>query len=136
MHRVELKAFMSFQSSLVWFLMHRVELKEPLRSFMSKFNRPPCGVSHISIVPNAPCGVESLFQDKVLIQDKLVLFLMHRVELKVLLRLSLEFQTNHVPNAPCGVERRLPKNSKCVENQAFSKFLMHRVELKVFLDRF
>ena len=51
--------------------MHRVELKVLF----------PQGVSGSSVVPNAPCGVESIF---VLFRACILGgFLMHRVELKV-----------------------------------------------------
>ena len=52
--------------------MHRVELKDiyPTKEQQEYF-----------VVPNAPCGVESRIQG--LIDDETILFLMHRVELKV-----------------------------------------------------
>ena len=53
------------------FLMHRVELKE---LYLRLFNS-------IMLVPNAPCGVESIFSN-----------------------ISFAFD-DKVPNAPCGVER-------------------------------
>jgi hypothetical protein len=52
MHRVELK---SFGTKFILFLMHRVELKV----FYSNSSNAP--VLIINFVPNAPCGVESLF---------------------------------------------------------------------------
>ncbi len=74
--------------------MHRVELKGSSWSG-KQFN--------LSVVPNAPCGVESplIVEADPLIEG----FLMHRVELKgVVLRASCLFCAC-VPNAPCGVER-------------------------------
>ncbi len=72
MHRVELKeenAFAKYKVMLL-FLMHRVELK-----VMASF-----GELGLGLVPNAPCGVESL-----------------RRQANSVLRFR-------VPNAPCGVE--------------------------------
>ena len=56
-------------------------------------------------VPNAPCGVESSV-DKSELRHAL-LFLMHRVELKVAQPVNPNQSLLHlqVPNAPCGVER-------------------------------
>ena len=73
MHRVELKAL----------IVERVETTEDL------------------LVPNAPCGVESRF----LSSSSLLLlsFLMHRVELKDGIEVTLDYHED-VPNAPCGVE--------------------------------
>ena len=96
MHRVELKAALriagsSWPTSL--FLMHRVELKVP---FDLVFNlrdivpNAPCGVEsiycwfnirHLFRVPNAPCGVERN------------------------LHILAKHSQIYVPNAPCGVER-------------------------------
>ena len=56
------------------------------------------------------------------------LFLMHRVELKVLVLISSLLQLSPVPNAPCGVES---VSSRLVNGAVRSSFLMHRVELKV-----
>ena len=57
------------------------------------------------LVPNAPCGVES---GQVLdFKLKRVLFLMHRVELKVIFLGCPVVLPFPVPNAPCGVERFL-----------------------------
>ena len=54
-------------------------------------------------VPNAPCGVESLLCS--LCPLDLVLFLMHRVELKESYSTYWTLGAILVPNAPCGVER-------------------------------
>ncbi len=75
----------------------------------------PCGVESCSAkqysinerpVPNAPCGVESyleFFRELIL----MLVFLMHRVELKVSSLGSLAvWIAGQVPNAPCGVERK------------------------------
>ncbi len=54
MHRVELKA-LRVPRGLFWtfqFLMHRVELKA--------VGEPPTISTFVGVVPNAPCGVESL----------------------------------------------------------------------------
>ena len=59
------------------------------------------------LVPNAPCGVESI-PDKVS-SDLGIQFLMHRVELKENLKETFRVQVG-VPNAPCGVERKLKGN--------------------------
>ncbi len=75
------------------FLMHRVELKEFLSSITP---------SVILSVPNAPCGVESLYPVP---------------------SLAGGFG---VPNAPCGVE----SFNDAPVWEDFSPFLMHRVELK------
>ena len=75
--------------------MHRVELKVQDYPLFSQFfyfvPNAPCGVesyldfSYIQgfkfFVPNAPCGVES--KNTVLSSAKILMFLMHRVELKV-----------------------------------------------------
>ena len=75
MHRVELKekCFCSLLYLYLVFLMHRVELKAGV--IILSFAR----IS--AMVPNAPCGVESLGQ-----------------ETEILLG------SYSVPNAPCGVE--------------------------------
>ncbi len=73
--------------------MHRVELKD--------FLTCPDGALKY-IVPNAPCGVESL-----------VKFLPYKSECRV-------------PNVPCGVERR----AVCGQLSGSPVFLMYRVELK------
>ena len=71
----------------------------------------PCGVesqrlkgSHIRVVvvPNAPCGVERLSCYYYIVEQ--YQFLMHRVELKVLLSSNSYLSLQSVPNAPCGVE--------------------------------
>ena len=71
----------------------------------------PCGVERFEIsdenlpkrwVPNVPCGVES--DITVRSPYPLGLFLMYRVELKVLSSLKRR-QGISVPNVPCGVER-------------------------------
>ena len=99
-------------------------------------------------VPNAPCGVERWVGERRL--RKRLLFLMHRVELKVsflfpsftfafsflMHRVELkgivvavdEKTARVVPNAPCGVESSAFSMSFFLS----SAFLMHRVELKVF----
>ncbi len=73
--------------------MHRVELKA---SCLLLLSFPPLSV------PNAPCGVESLKHNNIIIRPEFV------------------------PNAPCGVESRI------VLFALFTLilFLMHRVELK------
>ncbi len=57
------------------------------------------------IVPNAPCGVESLPYSSNHAGNSSG-FLMHRVELKAV---SSIFSSNqiYVPNAPCGVESHI-----------------------------
>ena len=58
----------------------------------------------MSIVPNAPCGVE---RPNISFQPYLCHgFLMHRVELKAKSYMNSYFKLSSVPNAPCGVERR------------------------------
>ena len=52
-------------------------------------------------VPNAPCGVES--ESVKSSSFDVSMFLMHRVELKVVCRISSP-ASPLVPNAPCGVE--------------------------------
>ena len=99
-------------------------------------------------VPNVPCGVERSFM-RCLLNLVIVLFLMYRVELKVV-RTFNSFSSCYlrVPNVPCGVEssffhsngRRLfcVPNVPCgVESKSsyyslivFKRFLMYRVELK------
>ena len=73
MHRVELKVFnpMQITRKVNRFLMHRVELKGVFIML---------AIVVFMIVPNAPCGVESHREIK-LLKDKML-----------------------VPNAPCGVE--------------------------------
>ena len=98
--------------------MHRVELKA-ISSFslansctLIMVPNAPCGVESvvglelrlpISIVPNAPCGVESK-------------------EVRVMRYVAVE-----VPNAPCGVESEKLQEKLYEEVEPF---LMHRVELK------
>ena len=62
------------------------------------------GQGEVSLVPNAPCGVESLLNElqELLFQG----FLMHRVELKGILKCIVICIFVVVPNAPCGVERK------------------------------
>ena len=74
MHRVELKVSRETRESIPspLFLMHRVELKVGNMSF------PKC---QASLVPNAPCGVESMLRRWQ--KEPFLQFLMHRVELKV-----------------------------------------------------
>ena len=57
-----------------------------------------------ALVPNAPCGVESMVD------------------------FEYPFDELAVPNAPCGVESRVYTEN----SYALVKFLMHRVELKGF----
>ena len=74
MHRVELKVTLGFLVLALFnaaFLMHRVELKE---------NKTKRENKRTTIVPNAPCGVESKEMDGE--RYLVLLFLMHRVELK------------------------------------------------------
>ena len=119
--------------------MHRVELKDSLSHQV-----------HIrSLVPNAPCGVESRTGSKE--NNTRTSFLMHRVELKVVGSLvQTPMQSLCVPNAPCGVERKYSRQALrtlriCVPNAPCGvesgvnmlshkfynlQFLMHRVELK------
>ncbi len=79
--------------------MHRVELKVPTRLLLYTLLIP---------VPNAPCGVESLFVKPQI--TLLGMFLMHRVELKAK-RASIIFTVRLVvPNAPCGVESLAKKS--------------------------
>ncbi len=75
--------------------MHRVELKVRRQRFRGRCGR----------VPNAPCGVESTAQTAIR-APKIMVFLMHRVELKEALVVNEEIPIEKiVPNAPCGVER-------------------------------
>ena len=71
----------------------------------------PCGVESRAVrerskwkydVPNAPCGVERNL--KQLSKSLLLVFLMHRVELKGRNGSGRSFNILRVPNAPCGVE--------------------------------
>ena len=73
MHRVELKDIQGRKIVMVMdeFLMHRVELKE--KNLTSE--------DGWSVVPNAPCGVESSYAVS-LEASFAIAFLMHRVELK------------------------------------------------------
>ncbi len=95
MHRVELKALLfktKPSTKLLGFLMHRVELKVKalisLTASITLVPNAPCGVerrnkesfSSFRFVPNAPCGVERRNKESFS---------------------SFRF----VPNAPCGVER-------------------------------
>ncbi len=97
MHRVELKALSvkHCQLSGDGFLMHRVELKESI---------VPGLFRTVTLVPNAPCGVESTKLERK-VGGQTLKFLMHRVELKVNLDTGEFFSFRTVPNAPCGVER-------------------------------
>ncbi len=81
MHRVELKVTSFMQSSpiLLSFLMHRVELKGGGGGGGRGIKSP---------VPNAPCGVESVPPSQAW-KTGLTKFLMHRVELKVLMWICL-----------------------------------------------
>ena len=75
MHRVELKGvYLAVYGDTreALFLMHRVELKVTNSAFRL-----------LSLVPNAPCGVESEAER------------------------TLSVEVAKVPNAPCGVERHL-----------------------------
>ena len=72
--------------------MHRVELKANTVEELTP----------LSLVPNAPCGVESPS------------------------KVPLEVVVLPVPNAPCGVERC----GALVSYRTGVSFLMHRVELK------
>ncbi len=78
--------------------MHRVELKV-------YESASQCVQECSSLVPNAPCGVESFDTNFLNISSGIALFLMHRVELKV------QFLSH--------------------SSSGITKFLMHRVELKV-----
>ncbi len=53
-------------------------------------------------VPNAPCGVERKHGTD--LKTVAHMFLMHRVELKVIVDFDDEVLRELVPNAPCGVE--------------------------------
>ena len=55
-------------------------------------------------VPNAPCGVESKPRTMLILTPHHERFLMHRVELKVLIDFLGIAVVYIVPNAPCGVE--------------------------------
>ncbi len=97
--------------------MHRVELKD--------YTYTRCLLPGPYPVPNAPCGVESNFQNRDSATSHS--FLMHRVELKAGLMLFCNLlQPIYVPNAPCGVERQIGLEDKSLT----VGFLMHRVELK------
>ncbi len=78
------------------------------------------------MVPNVPCGVESLDSQSLYPLMPPALFLMYRVELKGKSRVCGEGYFLQVPNVPCGVE------SLFYVGGAFGKpwFLMYRVELK------
>ncbi len=83
------------------------------------------GLTSGEVVPNAPCGVESIMIKKHL--SLIHQFLMHRVELKVWTVLPVDdLPTRRVPNAPCGVE----SGHFLRRTQYKEMFLMHRVELK------
>ncbi len=77
MHRVELKdgLFKVYVFQRQWFLMHRVELKVYGVSYFLEFLQ--------NVVPNAPCGVESISSKPSVAGVFDAMFLMHRVELKV-----------------------------------------------------
>ena len=96
------------------FLMHRVELK-------ATNNFSSC--STVSIVPNAPCGVESPCGGYN--SPSPPSFLMHRVELKGDFAIEIDNGV-YVPNAPCGVER----SQRFSHSGKDPSFLMHRVDLK------
>ena len=97
MHRVELKDSSQICRIILFprFLMHRVELKVGFQCYSDcclDVPNAPCGVERyqqlaldwlITSVPNAPCGVESGLICTEMWQSKA--FLMHRVELKVLI---------------------------------------------------
>ena len=101
--------------------MHRVELKDWFKDLFYLETR---------LVPNAPCGVESLGKPlkdrkngkKVFLMHRvelkankpigsngtLTVFLMHRVELKELAHRCYSWMPKYrVPNAPCGVESKI-----------------------------
>ena len=59
-----------------------------------------------------------------------LVFLIHRVELKVHSHKPYTHTCFSVSNSPCGVERRL----KIISGVFQRKFLIHRVELKVHLE--
>ena len=121
--------------------MCRVELKAYLRAYVS----PEFSL----IVPNVPCGVESVFRPLFGKLEVVFLFLMCRVELKVLnssikylrsmsflmcrVELKVPSETpirsrrEWVPNVPCGVER----SELSFTYFEGTLFLMCRVELKV-----
>jgi len=66
-------------------------------------------------VPNAPCGVEIYYVLLGFLLLLTVLFLMHRVELKVKYSNLLDepvitTSSPPVPNAPCGVESQILKS--------------------------
>ncbi len=117
--------------------MHRVELKVLAYELL---------IPNTAIVPNAPCGVERILHH--LSHCPFLLFLMHRVELKVSYNAPIsegeEFLMHRVelkegfsgfgfldssilvPNAPCGVE----SSEISFSSLGQMLFLMHRVELK------
>ncbi len=79
MYRVELKATSADMAPemFIWFLMYRVELK-------GSFPSMPVGWVFPCQVPNVPCGVESPCPEERGRHN--LLFLMYRVELKVVVK--------------------------------------------------
>ncbi len=95
----------------------------------------PCGVESLSsfrklgknrAVPNVPCGVESATLELLPLFPQV--FLMYRVELKGYKPAIKKGVSLIVPNVPCGVERAYSD----WKTSTFGGFLMYRVELKVW----
>ncbi len=83
----------------------------------------------LCIVPNAPCGVESLTHHAKALQAYLVPNAPCGVESTLGKSKSSSMRGSFtVPNVPCGVER-----SRRADSLGLVKFLMYRVELKVDL---
>ena len=96
------------------FLMHRVELKVACSNRFSNFTmvpNAPCGVESVLIlglvkavveVPNAPCGVES--KDCPIGQGVILPVPNAPCGVERNFMLYIKRQPSKVPNAPCGVE--------------------------------
>ncbi len=102
------------------FLMHRVELKDSRRSG----NVRPANTQ----VPNAPCGVESLYESDV--EKEFIPVPNAPCGVERWEKLKKEHEESIVPNAPCGVESHT--DTRGLTNSG--GFLMHRVELKGVLN--
>ena len=120
--------------------MYRVELKvlSSTTNLTSSSLVPnvPCGVESLKVklnlcgvnlfVPNVPCGVERWFLF-FRFRFFFLWFLMYRVELKDSTPEPSRVHSLHVPNVPCGVEsKNLVRDLSLTQK----RFLMYRVELK------
>ena len=148
MYRVELKAFIWNFNCKAYGHVPNVPCGVESYSLLQKFSclncvpNVPCGVERTKCeilflnylnVPNVPCGVERRLLPPVSLFGG-ALFLMYRVELKVLHNYQVIMTFVSVPNVPCGVKRWCLKTVRITHMCWW--FLMYRVELKEFFFDF